>query len=393
MPTTIHPPTAHLPPIAKIAVYTSAQLLDALIYLRLLYNPEVRGSRRIHARCEVQPTKSHWSDDSDAIQLIRSDTFERSYAVRWLIALISRMEDIQEPTPDSQACSASALQQPVHPEVLIQQAAALLAVCAGVAAAGTVQRIFSFESDEAGRIEIPLKDIPLENHDYTSVGGQTWGGACVLAEMIVEHPARFGLGDTHRGDLRILELGAGTGLVGLTVAKLLQVAASGNRRATVVSTDFHPSILANLKANIDANFPTGNDDGMITVVSHFLDWAAFPVSASIPDVLSEPFDIVLGADIVYEAEHAIWIKNCLKRLLRYPSDSQTTSLFHLVIPLRSTHTFESSTIENVFQGENHADSLVILSKESIFCEAHGDIGNDIVEYVYYRIGFPTSGCL
>lgn len=393
--TPIHPPTAHLPPIAKIVAYTSAQLLDALLYLRLLYNPEVRGSRRIRAR-EVRPTKSHWSDDSDAIQLIRSDTFERSYAVRWLIALISRMEDIQEPTPDTQACSASALEQPVHPEVLIQHAAALLAVCAGVAAAGTVQRIFSFESDEAGRIEIPLKDIPLENHDYTSVGGQTWGGACVLAEMIVEHLARFGLGDTSpvgnddrlcRGDLRILELGAGTGLVGLTVAKLL--AALGNRWATVVSTDFHPSILANLKANIDANFPARNNDGMITIVSHFLDWANFPVSASIPDVLSEPFDIVLGADIIYEVEHATWIKNCLKRLLRYPSDSQTTSLFHLVIPLRSTHAFESSTIESVFQWENHAEP-VILSKESIFCEAHGDIGNDVVEYVYYRIGFPES---
>ena len=55
----------HLPPIAKIAAYTSAQLLDALIYLRLLYNPEVRGSRRIRAG---QPTKSHLSDDSDAVQ-------------------------------------------------------------------------------------------------------------------------------------------------------------------------------------------------------------------------------------------------------------------------------------------------------------------------------------
>ena len=173
---TIHPPTSHLPPIAKIASYTSAQLLDALIYLRLLYNPEVRGSRRIRAG---QPTKSHLSDDSDAVQLIRSDTFESSYAIRWLTTLISRMEDIQESTPDT-----------FHTGILIQQAAALLAICAGAiaAAAGTVQRIFSFESDEVGRIEIPLTDIPLVNHDYTSVGAQMWGGTYVLAEMIVENP-------------------------------------------------------------------------------------------------------------------------------------------------------------------------------------------------------------
>ena len=375
---TIHPPTSHLPPIAKIASYTSAQLLDALIYLRLLYNPEVRGSRRIRAG---QPTKSHLSDDSDAVQLIRSDTFESSYAIRWLTTLISRMEDIQESTPDT-----------LHTDILIQQAAALLAICAGVAAAGTVQRIFYFESDEVGRIEIPLTDIPLENHDYASVGAQTWGGACVLAEMIVENPTRFGLSDTSPiNDLRILELGAGTGLVGLTVAKLL--VALGSRRTTVVSTDFHPSILANLKANIDANFPAKDDGDITTVVSHFLDWSSFPVLSSIPAVLSEPFDIILGADIIYEAEHADWIKNCLKRLLRYPSripGSQTTSLFHLVIPLRPTHTFESSTIENVFQWENrdHTEP-VVLSKESIFCDAQGGIGNEMVEYVYYRIGFPA----
>ncbi|KAL4071178.1 putative methyltransferase-domain-containing protein [Scleroderma yunnanense] len=303
------------------------------------------------------------------------------------------MEDIQE--------STSVLQQPqVHSEMLIQQAASLLAICAGVAAAGTVQRVFSFESDELGRIEIQLTDIPLDNHDYTSVGGQTWGGACVLAEMIVEHPERFGLGDTPflgndgclgRGDLRILELGAGTGLVGLTVAKLL--AAMGNRRATVVATDFHPSILANLTANIDANFPAGDGGDMITVVSHFLDWSSFSSSGS--GVLSEPFDVILGADIIYEAEHATWIKNCLKSLLRCQGSSHPPSIFHLVIPLRPTHTFESSTIENVFQiaPQNHTEPA-ILSKETIFCEAHGDdIGNDLVEYVYYRIGFPTSGCL
>ena len=75
-------------------------------------------------------------------------------------------------------------------------------------------------------------------------------------------PNTFGLGDTPSiNDLRIFELGAGTGLFGLTVAKMLAVL--GNRQTTVVSIDFHLSILANLKANIDANFPVKNDGDTI----------------------------------------------------------------------------------------------------------------------------------
>ncbi|KAG6328875.1 hypothetical protein ID866_10214 [Astraeus odoratus] len=415
----IGPPTSYLPQIGRIATASSAQLLDALSYLKFLYNPEVRGSRRI--RPHLKPPRQCSEIDSRTLSgdllLIRSDVFERSYAIRWLTALIGRIENLHHSVDSARPNESIDPQKSMHPDVLIQQAASLLAICAGVAAAGTVQRVFSFESVYAGKIEVQVTDIPLENQDYGSVGAQTWGGACVLAEMIIEHPERFGLGDalsesndcSRKRNLRILELGAGTGLAGLTVGRLLTASPTRrNTRCTIVSTDFHPSVLENLQRNIETNFPESAsdcDDRPVTIVSQFLDWSSFCVVSPEPALLSEPFDVVLGADIIYEAEHAAWIKGCLKRLLRRhepptPSDTATPAAFHLVIPLRPTHSFESSTIEKVFRWEDHSvfgddAELVILSKESIFCEAHGDAragrGNeDIVEYVYYRIGWKNG---
>ena len=378
------PPTSRLAPIAKIATVTTTQLFESLHYLRSLYRPQVRGSRR---------RRREDSDDD-----VWSDAFERAYAIRWLTALIAQLEARSIDTDT---------------DSLIEQAASLLATCAGVAAAGKVQRQFAFDSALAGTISVALTDIPLDNHDYGSVGAQTWGGACVLAEMIAEHPGRFGLctrsgsSDSRARErpLRILELGAGTGLVGLTVAKLLQTSLPNSNttlhpRATILLTDFYPAVLENLQSNIDTNFPPVPDDTdrAVLVNSHPLDWSSFSTTETIPGILSTPFDVIFGADIVYEAQHAVWIRECLTTLLSCPDGSNEDPVFHLVIPLRPTHTFESSTVEEVFGSKDRVSEgpqqeLTILSKESIVCEAYGDgrversRTDDDVEYVYYRIGW------
>ncbi|KAF8556070.1 hypothetical protein OG21DRAFT_756852 [Imleria badia] len=387
----IQPPTSRLPPIARIATFTATQLFESVQYLQSLYRPRVRGCRR-RRREEKNPDDD---DDDD----VRYDAFERAYAIRWLTALIAQLE------------ARASFDCPIDDtDSLIQQVASLLATCAGVAAAGKVQHRFTFESALVGKIHVDLTDIPLDNHDYGSVGAQTWGGACVLAEMIAEHPDRFGLGTRNPSadmrPLRILELGAGTGLVGLTVAKLLHASLLCNPnqtlhpRASIVLTDVYPAVLDNLQSNLHANFPTVPDDTHththpILVNSHPLDWSLFSTTETIPDILSTPFDVIFGADIVYEAQHAVWIRDCLKSLLAYPDGSNEDPVFHLVIPLRPTHTFESSTVEGVFGSndrvlEGSQRELTILSKEFIVCEAYGDgrsRSDDDVEYVYYRIGW------
>ncbi|KAI6111752.1 hypothetical protein EDD16DRAFT_1883430 [Pisolithus croceorrhizus] len=312
------PPTSYLPPIAKIAPYTSTQLLDALTYLKLLYNLEVRGSHRIHSNPRIVGDR--------------------------LLPMSGGIESIN----NTQTESLLTFHGPVHPEILIQRAASLLAMCSGVSAAGTVERIFSFSSSEMERLDVRVMDVPIENWDYRNY---TCG----------ERPLRF------------LELSAGTGLVGLTVAKVL-VASLAKRdcRATVVATDFYPSALDNLKANMEKYFPGDLTGGTVTITDPFLDWSKLPAMSSIAKPLSESFDVVFGADVVFEEDHAIWIKKCLERLLCRPSISAAfpfVATFHLVIPLRTTHLLETSSIGTASR------------------DGDAKRGRDVVEYLYYTIGW------
>jgi SAM-dependent methyltransferase len=381
------------------------------------------------------PTSDAGSND-EAMESIRNDAFEHAYAVRWLTALVAQkttlrghdddVENENDVNPNvevdasasasktdkaDRAAAASTVTEPAEDseEALVQSAAALLAVCAGTASAGTRTRTYVLCG-----VRVQLTDVALRNDDFGSVGAQTWGSACVLAEMIAEAPDRFGVccaDDDDGGDgpqagagiARVLELGAGTGLVSLTISKILETSRErDSRRAgtVVVASDFYPPALENLKLNIQRNFPPEEDDGAdpapsarnLSISEHFLDWeeAADPARA-LQAPFDEPFDEVFGADIVYELEHAMWIKACLKRVLR------STGRFHLVIPLREKFARESATVERVFPlvEDTHRETevgptLCITQKENITCEAWPD-GKGEVEYVHYTIQWAPVG--
>jgi len=218
----------------------------------------------------------------------------------------------------------------------------------------------------------------------------------VLAESIVDEPWKFGLCPA---SFRILELGAGTGLVSLTVGKLLQnlstnppLALSDTSSAIVIATDYYSPVLDNLASNITANFPPSSQQS-ISITPHRLDWSHFSSTyasegAPPPKPFDEPFDVILGADIIYELDHATWIKSCLSVLLKKPGAKKDPGAFHLVIPLRSTHDKESRTVELVFPfaeaSSTRHEELCILSKEVIICETEDGEG---VNYLYYKIGW------
>ncbi|KAG1908925.1 uncharacterized protein F5891DRAFT_937927, partial [Suillus fuscotomentosus] len=258
------PPTTYLPPIAKIASFSVAQLLDALTYLQSLYHPEVRGSRRQRVQVPVSNGEQnlllrHEDSDDSGLQAIRSDAFERSYSTRWLTTLIAQLE-VRQDLSHSEEVSLDDLGTP--------------------------------EPTLAYTLEAQLTDIPLDNNDQGSVGVQNWGAACVLAEIILEDPERFGLDSSSHGlesrRLNVLKLGAGTGLVSLVVMKLLDALPSFNhRKVHVVATDFHPSVLANLRSNVSANVSSTHDQITSThsITTHFLDWSSFSTTPR-PDCLS-----------------------------------------------------------------------------------------------------------
>ncbi|KDR70023.1 hypothetical protein GALMADRAFT_214789 [Galerina marginata CBS 339.88] len=414
------PPTSHLPSIKYISKNTVESLENAIQYLRLIYNPQVRGSRR---RKAFPPASGGKIQDEQSLQqeldALRTDGFERAYCIKWLTALIAQCEVSSETDLDLPECSRASPESnlTLKQEALVENAASLLATCAGTASAGLITRNFTFDlRGSPNPVTVELIDVPLDNQDYGSVGAQTWGGACVMAEMITEAPDAFGLpkfGDNslasqnyweQMGNLRFLELGAGTGLVSLVVVKtmekiLSQSQSTSNFTVDIVATDYYPSVLANLEHNVQCNFPASNSSSstrtdQIRFRTSFLDWSTFCTLDSPLPILAERFDIIYGADIIYEAQHAKWIKECLIKLLRKPSSSsEVQPTFHLIIPLRATHAIESSTIEQVFHTNviPHVDSdsleLVIKHKEIIICEAESGDDGEEVEYAYYKIGW------
>lgn len=403
-------PSSHLPTIANIGYTSIQELCEAVNYLKLLYNPAVRGTRCVGRRrvylcpnttADVkrifnpshEPEATEWANDThagDNLVDIRLDSFERSYAIRWLTSLVSQSDRLE-----------GSVDRGHDGDKLVQDAAALLAVCAGTASAGTVTRVFSFK-DRFGRIfEIQVADAPLENQDFSSVGAQTWGSACLLSEMIVQSPMCFGL--EHR-PIRILELGAGTGLVSLTLATVLRdmdiPLSKDHTNWSITATDFHPSVLQNLEKNVNI-LQSQPHPFRIPIDIHFLDWSTFLDSPAEPP-FDERFDLVFAADVIYEMEQAQWIKNCVETLLRIPENTKSVPpRFFLVVPVRPTHATESRLLEEAFPfadslheslsgRESMRPTLVTISKELLQCEVGDSIREpdaELVQYAFYSIAW------
>ncbi|ORX37065.1 hypothetical protein BD324DRAFT_424024 [Kockovaella imperatae] len=222
-------------------------------------------------------------------------------------------------------------------------------------------------------IPVLLHDAPMADH--LSVGVQTWGSAILLGREISLHPDEFELFPKAgcRGK-RILELGAGTGLLSILCRKLLTlhdstVEVSPPPEHLVLATDFHPDVLNNLKVCVDLNFPpqTGLVDNPPAhgVDIAQLDWREFPAAmekrlsheAVVKDssldsgtgaMYDEPFDLVLASDCVYDPTHSELLYQVASWVLRLPDPSipgDAGGTFHILSPLRPTFTPEIESID------------------------------------------------
>jgi len=378
-----------LPERTHIPLLTVDEIKGILTHLRDMYNPPVRGTRVVSRRKIFPPLSGNSTEPTVRSRPPPPETkhaqpLSRKLACDRLTALISYL----------QKCLLKGGDDLEAHETLLDGAAALLAVFAGTASAGKLTRTFAFGHPPSPLVRVEVTDIPFDNQDYTTLGAQTWGGAHVLAEIIIQDPHRFGLhpeqASRSTGGPKILELGAGTGLVSLAVYQHL---ASRGLCGTIYATDFNSLILENLARNISTNKLAILESTDLEISSRPLDWSN-PDAAN-PDLFNS-VDLVLGADVIYEELHARWIRTCLEKFMRKPQlGSVHQSNFHLVIPLRPTHTFESSTIEGVFPlrsetSGQHGWELVIFSKDTILCEASDDDADGQVEYVYYTIGWESK---
>jgi predicted nicotinamide N-methyase len=321
-----------------------------------------RASRRTRKLAVLAPDSGYASaeeesdsdvSDGEQMEQLRNDPFEKSFAMRWLTGFIARAD---EWTYVSEIGDELDSDEVAERETLVELAASILSLCAsaGCEGAGDISRGFDFPfgSPTAGQdsICVELNDAALSDKDHNSVGLQSWASSIVLSRYICQDPARYNFCNNQK-KLRILELGAGTGLLSIAAAKIMEAL---NGEAFVIATDYHRDVLSNLRHNVEHNFGSSLHDS-VKVEVYSLDWETPRSSAP----FDEPFDIILAADVIYNPLHAGWIKNCVERYLRLPATRYHGALsnghdgggvFWLIIPIRTTgrHEGVGATVDETF---------------------------------------------
>ncbi|KAI1464263.1 putative methyltransferase-domain-containing protein [Daldinia caldariorum] len=178
-------------------------------------------------------------------------------------------------------------------EAVWDEASRRLAERCGRAGMGEITRRWPLESQASSPFELVIREPPITGD---SLGLKTWGSSYLLAQSLGRIAKEslshiFSLGQS-KESLHVLELGSGTGLLGIAAAAIW--------KSNVVLTDL-PAILPNLAHNIERNRSTvealgGNVDSAILV------WGSDDGNAEQFDTKNQ-FKIVLAADPLYDDDH------------------------------------------------------------------------------------------
>ncbi|OCT50893.1 putative glucose-inducible SAM-dependent methyltransferase Rrg1 [Cladophialophora carrionii] len=178
---------------------------------------------------------------------------------------------------------------------------------------------------------------------------QTWTSSLVLARLLHKIAVDF----SSPTPVPVLELGAGTGLVGLSAAALWKV--------PVILTDL-PPFVSGLAGNVNLNAATVKD----SVLCGSLDWSE-PDSLILQDgshykADKHPARIILAADTVYSEEHPeLLSRTILKWLAPGPSSRAI-----LTYPLRVAYLdqirelwdlLEAGGLEAIMDGQEQDDDV------------------------------------
>lgn len=148
-------------------------------------------------------------------------------------------------------------------------------------------------------------------------GSVLWSAGCALFGLVAVG-ALDGLLSGH-----VLELGAGTGIVGLGVAR------RGMEVNRVTLTDGQPAVVGNLQHNVDATASLGAL--AVPLEARFLEWG----SPELHKLSSEGVDVIIGSDLVYDPGCLPALASVLRLLLK---PSGTASVAVLALTQRSQET-------------------------------------------------------
>ncbi|KAL2006813.1 hypothetical protein VTN00DRAFT_9481 [Thermoascus crustaceus] len=211
-------------------------------------------------------------------------------------------------------------------EAVWDAAAARLSERSGRAAMPAMSRVFNIPASSKEEFTLTLHEPSLTSDN---LGNKTWVSSYLLSRrlhnLLESTPQLVPATSTTQKDsstLRALELGAGTGLVGLSFAVLR------GALATIHLTDL-PAIVPNLEHNVKLNTEL-LEKSDATVTTGVLDWSVAPDPLPSQD---ERYDIILAADPLYSPEHPKWLVNTIKRWLSRGLDARVV----VEMPLRDAY--------------------------------------------------------
>ncbi|KAK9480279.1 putative methyltransferase-domain-containing protein [Lipomyces japonicus] len=220
----------------------------------------------------------------------------------------------------------------------------------GRTAAPSMERAFDIDGLSAS--------VVLHEPSLTSdaLGLKTWGSSLLLAKRLSKFHTTIISRNTHR----VLELGSGTGLVGIVLGIL------GYR---VLMSDL-PEILPNLGTNIKHN---ELEFGKLDIDVEELDWN-LPES-SLAFKRNEKFDTVILSDPIYSLSHPPMIANVLKTIFDFQSPF---SRVIIQLPLRANYSDVRAEFWKCLQ------AIGLKPCESLTEEGRDDFGEEIFLFSMWR---------
>ncbi|KAJ5551987.1 hypothetical protein N7535_000067 [Penicillium sp. DV-2018c] len=197
-------------------------------------------------------------------------------------------------------------------EAIWDAAAARLSERSGRTAMPAMSRVFNIPTSSGEEYTLTLHEPSIT---ADNLGMKTWVSSYLLSRRLhtLESPptlvpsALAGSSSSNPPkSLRALELGAGTGLVGLSFAAL-----QGNS-ATIHLTDL-PEIVPNLAHNAALNVELLERTGA-NVTTGVLDWSVTP--SPLPTT-EERYDVILAADPLYSPKHPKWLVDTISPWLSH----------------------------------------------------------------------------
>lgn len=212
------------------------------------------------------------------------------------------------------------------------------------------------------RIPTGQEDLDIKIHEPSltgdNLGLKTWAASYLLAKRLwtIPLPSLYDSRSSISGRYDVLELGSGTGLVGMAAAAVLKTG--------VVLTDL-PEIESNLARNVDENRATIQHSGG-SVTTAILDWSkpsiitpssplrsltttsaatakprsfeiALPTppdsTPSTPSQLPTCFPVIVAADCIYDPVHASLLADTITIWLSRQSDARVV----IELPLRAAY--------------------------------------------------------